>query len=170
MSTCNRLDLETLGSWLRATSHMSQESWPRNCKSPGKGKCAKVVPRHLQNHVVWSRILKCSVKPWYVTRASTKCYFNEVEQIKRLCTFGMSRSPGFVLGPPPRGGFWKQSKWPWNMIHSMPPRHPCRLYIHLAITYILHFSLKRSVPYRTCTGSTFSTNESCLKWTGLTGS
>jgi hypothetical protein len=29
-------------------------------------KCPKVVPTHLQNHVVWSRALKCSVKS-YVT-------------------------------------------------------------------------------------------------------
>ena len=38
-------------------------------------KCPKAIPRHLQNHVVWSRILKCSVKS-YVTGPSTKCYFN----------------------------------------------------------------------------------------------
>ena len=36
----------------------------------------KAVPRYLQNHVVWSGILKCSVKP-YVTGPSTKCYSNE---------------------------------------------------------------------------------------------
>ena len=42
---------------------------------------------------------------------------------------------GFVLGLPPRGGFWEQSEWPWDMIHSMPCRNPCRLYIHLAFTY-----------------------------------
>ena len=41
-----------------------------------KGKCPKVVPTHLQHHVVWPRILKCSVKP-NVTGPSTKCYFNE---------------------------------------------------------------------------------------------
>ena len=39
-------------------------------------KCFKVVPTHLQYHVVWSRILKCSVK-LYATGLSTKCYFNE---------------------------------------------------------------------------------------------
>ena len=41
-----------------------------------KGKCAKAILRHLRNHVVWSRILKCGVKP-YVTGPSTKYYFNE---------------------------------------------------------------------------------------------
>ena len=39
-------------------------------------KCPKAVPIHLQNHVVWSRALKCSVKA-YVIGSSTKCYFNE---------------------------------------------------------------------------------------------
>ena len=40
-----------------------------------KRKCPKAVPTHLQNHVVWSQILKCSVKS-YVNGPSTKCYFN----------------------------------------------------------------------------------------------
>ena len=31
--------------------------------------------------------------------------------------------------------FWEQCKWPCNMIHWMPCRSPCRLYIHLAFTY-----------------------------------
>ena len=36
----------------------------------------KPVPKHLQNHVVWSWALKCTVKS-YVTRPSTKCYSSE---------------------------------------------------------------------------------------------
>ena len=59
---------------------------------------------------------------------------------KHLWAFGVPWSPNFVLGLPPRGGFWTQSKWPWNMIHSMPRRNPCRLYIHLAF-HILRGSL-----------------------------
>jgi len=39
-------------------------------------KWPKAVPRHIQNHVVRWRALKCSVKS-YVTRPSTKCSFNE---------------------------------------------------------------------------------------------
>ena len=39
-------------------------------------KVSTSVPRHLQNHVQWSRILKCSVKS-YVTVPSTECYFNK---------------------------------------------------------------------------------------------
>ena len=33
--------------------------------------------------------------------------------------------------------FQKQSKWPWNMIHLMTFRNPCRLCIHLAFTYFI---------------------------------
>ena len=36
----------------------------------------KAVPTHLQNPVVWSRILKCIVKS-YVIGPSIKCYLNE---------------------------------------------------------------------------------------------
>ena len=36
----------------------------------------KTVPRHLQNHVLWSQTLKCSLKS-HVIGPSTKCYFNE---------------------------------------------------------------------------------------------
>ena len=43
-----------------------------------KKKCPKAaVPTHLQNHVVWSQIRKCSVNS-YVTGPSTECCFNEV--------------------------------------------------------------------------------------------
>ena len=37
----------------------------------------------------------------------------------------------------PRGGFWKKSKWPWNMVQLMPCRNPGRLYIHFAFTYFV---------------------------------
>ena len=40
-------------------------------------KCAKAVPRHFQNHVMWSRVLKCSAES-YVIRPSSKYYFNEI--------------------------------------------------------------------------------------------
>ena len=110
-----------------------------------KRKCPKVVPQDLQDHVIWWRALKCSVKSC-VTGPSTKCYFNEflfmrvlthdkIESKQRLWAFGMSWSPNFMLGLPPRGGFWNRSKWPWNMIHSMPCKNSCGLNIHLAFTY-----------------------------------
>ena len=110
-----------------------------------KRKCPKAVPTHLQYHVVWSRTLKYSVRP-YVTGPLTKCYFNE-RLFMRVLTHdniqqinGCERSechglPIVVWGLPPRGGCWKQSKWPWNMIHWMPYRNPRRLYIHITSTY-----------------------------------
>jgi hypothetical protein len=49
-------------------------------------KCPKAVPRHFQNHVVWSHALKCSVKS-YVTGPSTKCYLNE-HLLIRVLTHG----------------------------------------------------------------------------------
>ena len=42
-----------------------------------------------------------------------------------------------TLGLPPRGSFWKWSKWPWKMIHLMPCKNPRRLYIQLAFTYFV---------------------------------
>ena len=45
------------------------------------------------------------------------------------------------------------------MIHLMPYRNPHRFYMHLAVPYILRWSLKHSGK-RTWTGSAFSTNES----------
>ena len=77
-----------------------------------KRKCSKAVPTHLQNHVVWSRTLKCSVKS-YVTEPSTKIYFNEFlfmqalthdknKTNQRMWVFGVPWSPDFVLGLLPR--------------------------------------------------------------------
>ena len=58
------------GHFTHESRSMTMELWEP------KRRCPKTVPRHLQNHVVWSWILKCGVKP-YVTGALTKCYFNE---------------------------------------------------------------------------------------------
>ena len=73
----------------------------------------------------------------------------------------------FRVRPTSKRWFLKQSKWPCNMIPSMPRRNPRRLYIHLAATYSLSPS---SVVWcdatRTWTGSAFSTNERCLKCNG----
>jgi hypothetical protein len=85
-------------------------------------------------------------------------WWNRINQ--RSWAFRVPWSPSFVLNLPPRGGFWKQSEWPWNMIHSMPRRNPCRLYIHRAFTYPLCWSLECSVKQWIWTGSAFSTNES----------
>ena len=107
-----------------------------------KRKCPKVVPRHLQNHVVWSRTLKCSVKP-HMTGPSTRCYFNELLFMQvlthdknrinqRLWTFGVPWSPGFVLGLSPRGGFWKNPSdhETWSI--------RCHVGVQVDFTSILH--------------------------------
>ena len=48
-----------------------------------KRKCPKAVPTHLQNHAVWSHVLKCNVKS-YVTWPSTKYHFNDFPFIRIL--------------------------------------------------------------------------------------
>ena len=97
----------------RTKGHLTLEPRPVTMKLwEPKRKCPKAIPTHLPNRVVWSRTLECSVKS-YVTRPSTKCYFNDFLFMRVLThdeikwTFGVSWSPSFVLGLPPRGGFWK---------------------------------------------------------------
>jgi hypothetical protein len=108
-------------------------------------KCPKAIPRHFQNHVLW--LWWCSVKS-YVTGTSTNanlmifhsCGPHTWQNIInwRLWDSIVPWSPDFVLGLPPGDGFWKLSKRPWNMIHLMPRKNPCRLYIHLAFTHSTH--------------------------------
>ena len=57
---------------LRATSHTSPRAETMKLWEPRR-KCPKAILTHLQNHVVWSRILKCNWKS-YVTKPSTKYY------------------------------------------------------------------------------------------------
>ena len=76
-----------------------------------KRKCPKAVPTHFQNHGVWLGPLKCSVKS-YVTKPNTK--------------------PGDLGTPNAKRWFLKMFKV--TMIHLMPRRNSCRLYIHLAFT------------------------------------
>jgi hypothetical protein len=99
---------------IRATSHepraVTMKLWEPKSKWP------KAIPRHFQNHVVWSRILKCSVKS-YVIRPSIECYFNECPIMQVLAHDKLNKSTvvnvrsvmvsWFALGLPPRGGFWK---------------------------------------------------------------
>ena len=60
----------TLRTFTHEPRTMTMKLWEPKRKRP------KSVPRHLQNHVVWSWTLKCSVKP-SMTGPSTKCYFNK---------------------------------------------------------------------------------------------
>ena len=102
---------------LRATSHTSEEPWPRNCESPKQSvqrpsqHTSKLMScGHESSCVVWSRIWRGPL---------TKCYFNEFYSCKvsriikknwtnqRLWAFGVPWSFGVVLGLSPRGGFLK---------------------------------------------------------------
>ena len=70
MCLANRYNRTTKGHFTHPPSAVTTKLWEP------KRKWVKVVPNHLQNHAVWSRILQCSVKS-YVTGPSTKCYFHE---------------------------------------------------------------------------------------------
>ena len=72
---CSRMKTRYLGPLhTRANKSRDQHEIVRAHKKVYKER----PPSHnnLQNHIVWSRALKCSVKS-YVTGPSTKCYFNE---------------------------------------------------------------------------------------------
>ena len=61
---------------LEATSHTSQELWPWDCESP-KESVQRLILRHLRNHVVWSRILKWSMKS-YVAGSINQMLFQRI--------------------------------------------------------------------------------------------
>jgi hypothetical protein len=110
-----------------------------------KGKCPKPIRIHLQNDVVRSQTLSSVMwrHMWLGTQPNvilvnvySSGFLHMISRMnQRLWAFGIPWSPGFVLGLLPRGGSWKLSKWPWNMVHSMPCRNPFMHYIHLAFTY-----------------------------------
>jgi hypothetical protein len=124
----------------RATFHTSQEPWPWNREKMSKGR-----PKHLQNHLVRSRALKRSVKS-YVAEPSTKCYFDEClfmrvlvhDKIKWINGCECLNCHGLrVLCEVylQKVVFENNPSDHENMIHMMPCKNPCRLYIHLAFTY-----------------------------------
>jgi hypothetical protein len=87
--------------------------------------------------------LKCIVKS-YVTGSSTKCYFNEFLFIQVLThdkiewtivSVWSATVSRFCVRPTSKSWFWKYSKWLRKIIHLMPCKNPCKLYIHLAFTY-----------------------------------
>ena len=59
------------GHFAHKSSPMNMKLWEPKRKSP------KAVPTHLQTHVVWSWVLKCSVKS-DVTGPSPKCFYNDL--------------------------------------------------------------------------------------------
>ena len=137
-----------------------------------KRNCAKVVPRHLQNHRVWSWTFKYSVKS-YVTGPSTKCYFNEclfmwvrtldLIEYQQLSVFGMPWSPGFYVKP-------TSKKLIFLKIVQVTMKHDpfdAMYGIHVDFTSIVHshtYSVgPSSIVWRKrtwTTGSAFSTKES----------
>ena len=127
----------------RVTSHMSQEPWPWKCesakesakgcfKTPPKS-CSVVTNPQVLCEAICDWALNQMLFQWIFIHASRHTWQNIINQW--LWAFGIPWSLGFVLGLPPRGGFWQQFKGPWNMIHLMPCRNPCRLYTHLAFAY-----------------------------------
>ena len=117
----------------------------RDCEivSP-KQKCPEVVPRHIQNHV-WSRILKCNAKS-YMTRPSTKCYFNEFlfmqvlthDKIDKPTVVSVwSAMISWFCVRPTTSKKWFLKTIQVTMKHDplVPCRNPRRLYIHVALTY-----------------------------------
>ena len=71
--------------------------------------------------------------------------------LKKLKNHGL---PKFALGPPLGGRPDKNSRGPWNLIHSPPCRTPCRIFIHevffgpLGLHLHVWSELERSPPFR----------------------
>ena len=162
---------------------MSQEPWAWNWESPKESVQRSSQNTSHANHVVWSETLKCSVKSyvtgplnqmlfqWISIHAGSHTWWNRINQW--LWAFRVSWSPGFMLGLLPRRGFCKQSTWPWNMIHLMPCRMPCRLYIHLAFAYsvgpsnIVWGELGPALPFPPiCSWSVMVTGSQSCVWRG----
>jgi hypothetical protein len=104
--------------------------------------CSVVTHPQVQCEVICDRALNQMPFQWIPIHTCPHTYKAWINQWLRA--LGMPWSPGFVLGLPPRSDFWKQSKWPWTMIHSISWRNPCRL-LHPSCTHLLHRSRKHSV-------------------------
>ena len=115
---------------------VTMKLWEPPKKSP------KAIPKHFQNHVVWSRAVKCNVKI-YVTMPLTKCYSNEslfmwgphiwyniVNQW--LWDFKVPWSPGFVFSLLPRVAFGNSPNdhETWSIW--------CHVGLHAHLTSLLH--------------------------------
>jgi hypothetical protein len=117
--------------------HVRAKSHDHDIVRAQKKRCPKVVPRHLQNHVAWSRILKCSVKsmwpgpqPIAISMNFYSCGFSHMIKYnwinQRLWTFKVPWSPGFVLNLPP----WSHDHETWSI--------QCHVGIRVDFTSILH--------------------------------
>jgi hypothetical protein len=117
---------------------VTMKSWEPKRKWP------KAIRRHLQNNIVWSWIVKCSVKS-YVTGPQPiailmnfySCGFSHIIKLNKstIVSIRSDMVSWFVLSLPPKDDSWKWFMWSWNMTHMISRRNSCRLYIHLAFTY-----------------------------------
>ena len=113
---CGQIFKSLRHGWLmKATSHMSQEPWPWNCESPKESvqrpsntppkSCSVVTDPQLYCEVICDWVINQMLFQWICIHAGPHTWKDKINQW--LWTFGMPWSPGFVLGLPPRGGFWK---------------------------------------------------------------
>ena len=115
---CVECDLGPLPTW--AKSHDREIVSARKKVSKGRSNappksCSVVTDSQVSCEVTRDQALNHIVYQWIAIHAGPHTWCNRINQ--HLWAFGVPWSPNFVLGLPPRGGFWKQSKWPWNMIH-----------------------------------------------------
>ena len=98
-------------------------------------KCPEVVQRRFAKSCWWSLALEVV---WSLLWSGSQPNVVSMDSYIRnqwLGGFGVLWSPGLnVLGLPPQGGFWIESKWPWNMI---PCRKLCKRCVRLAFTYFV---------------------------------
>ena len=130
---------EAKGHFTHKPRAMTIKVWEPKRKRP------KVVPTHLQNHVVWSRILECSVSCMWSGPQPNATSMNfypcgSSHMIKQNKSTFVSIRSAMVsqLSVRPTSMRWLFENNPSDhehMIHLMPIRNPRRLYIHLALTY-----------------------------------
>ena len=126
--------------------------------------CSVVTYPQVQCEAMCDRTLNQTLFRWISIHTGPHTWQNRINQ--QLWTFEVPWSPNFVIDLPPRSGFWKKIQATMNTQSNR-----CHVRIHanftsnLAFTYILHWSLKRSVN-RTWTGLRLSHQRECSKRTG----
>ena len=95
--------------------------------------CSVVMDPRVSCEVICDRALDQMLFQWFFYSCGSSHMINIINQ--QLQAFEVRWYYGFVLGLPPRGGFWKQSKWPWNTIRWMPCKN---VRTHVDFTSILH--------------------------------
>jgi hypothetical protein len=105
ISRCNLIEcllgVHNEGHFTHKPRAMTTQLWePKGVQRPFQDR--------LQNHVLWSRILKCIVKS-YVTRPSTKYYFKEFLYMRVLMVVSVwsAMVSRFCVRPTFKRWFWK---------------------------------------------------------------